>query len=63
MKLIRDHDDKWDADIDPVLFGIRTLVQESTEFTPFSLMHGREARLPLEGDKSNAIDDPTHALG
>ena len=59
VKLIGDHDYKWDEYIDPVLFSIRTSVQESTKFTPFFLMYGREARLPLEAEKSNAIDDPT----
>ena len=29
-----------------------TSVQESTKFTPFFLMHGREARFPLEAENS-----------
>lgn len=54
-KLIGEHHDDWDELIDPVLFSIRTAVQESTKCTPFFLMHGREARLPLEVEKSEEI--------
>lgn len=49
-KLTGDHEDNWDDLLDPVLFSIRTSVQDSTKFTPFYLMHGREARLPLEAE-------------
>ena len=52
-----DHTDDWDDFLDPVLFGIRTSVQESTKFTPFFLMYGREARFPLEVEKSATSSD------
>ena len=52
MKLMSDHTDDWDEYLDPVLFGIRTSVQESTKFTPFFLMYGCEACFPLEVEKS-----------
>ena len=52
-----DHGDNWDEYLDPVLFGIRTSVQESTKFTPFYLMYGREARFPLEVEKSPTCSD------
>ena len=45
-----EHEVDWDDYIDPVLFSIRTSIQESTKFTPFFIMHGREARLPLEAE-------------
>ena len=51
-KVAGEHQDNWDDCFDPVLFGIRTAVQESTKYTPFYLMHGREARFPLEVEKS-----------
>lgn len=54
-KLTQEHHDDWDDLIDPVLFSIRTAVQESTKCTPFFLMHGREAKLPLEAEKSEEI--------
>lgn len=52
MKLIGVHQSDWDEYLDPVLFSIRTSVQESTKYTPFFLMHGREARFPFEAEKS-----------
>lgn len=59
MKLVGERQDNWDEFLDPVLFGIRTSIQESTKHTPFFLMHGREARLPLEAEKSTVISDPS----
>ena len=47
----------WDQYLHPILFGIRTSVQASTEHTPFLLIHGREARLPLEVEKAQPIAD------
>ena len=49
----------WDDYIDPVLFSIRTSLQESTKYTPFYLMHGREPRLPFEAENSIAISNPS----
>ena len=57
--MIGEHDNNWDEYIDPVLFSIRSSIQESTRFTPFYLMYGREARLPLEAEKSSVIVDPS----
>ena len=53
MKLIGERQCDRDEYLDPVLFSIRTSVQESTKFTPFFLMHGREARYPLEAEKAS----------
>ena len=47
----------WDQYLDPILFAIRTSVQASMKHTPFFLMHGREARLPLEVEKADFIAD------
>ena len=38
----------WDLWLDQVLFAYRTSLHESTGATPFSLMYGREARLPVD---------------
>jgi hypothetical protein len=51
VKQIGEHQNVWDEYLDPVLFGIRTSIQESTKYTPFYLMHGREARFPYEAEK------------
>ena len=56
-KLADDKGDDRDEYIDAVLFGIRTSVQESTKFSPFFLMHGREARLPTEVQHAAMPDD------
>ena len=47
----------WDQYLDPILFAIRTSVQASMKHTPFFLIHGREARLPLEVEKADFIAD------
>lgn len=47
----------WDVLIDPVLFSIRTTKSCTTKMTPFQLMHGREARRPIEIDESGNTDD------
>jgi hypothetical protein len=42
--------------IPSVLFAYRTLKHESTKYTPFYLVHGREAQLPIDvefNDKEN----------
>ena len=36
----------WDDKLPAVAFAYRTTVHEATGFTPYFLMHGREARLP-----------------
>ncbi len=48
----------WDRYLEPVLFAIRTSVQESTKHTPFLLMHGREARIPFEAEQATLITSP-----
>ena len=57
-KVTGGHHADWDEFIDPILFSIRTSVQESTKYTPFFLMYGREARFPFEMEKASAVYDP-----
>ncbi len=51
-KVCTTNQDDWDDFIDPVLFSYRSAVHETTKYTPFYLMHGREARFPLQVEKS-----------
>jgi hypothetical protein len=39
---------EWDDLIPSVLFAYRTMKQSTTKFSPFYLMHGREAQLPID---------------
>ena len=48
QKLVNESQNDWDELIDNVLFAYRTSKQDSTKFTPFFLMYGREARLPID---------------
>ncbi len=47
QKLVNDKQDDWDDLIDEVLFANRTNLQNTTKFTPFFIMHNREAKLPI----------------
>ena len=40
--------DDWDEHIESILFYYRISVHASTKFTPFYLMYGREAVLPVQ---------------
>ena len=44
----KDQEQDWDLHLPLVMMAYRTSVQESTGATPFSLMFGREARLPID---------------
>jgi hypothetical protein len=46
--MLRKNQKDWDLWLDQVLFAYRTSVHESTRATPFSLVYGREARLPVD---------------
>jgi len=47
-KLANDHKTDWDKYIAPVLFAYRTTKHNTTKFTPFYLVYGREAKLPMD---------------
>ena len=38
----------WDMNLPLVMYAYRTSIQDTTGATPFSLMFGREARLPID---------------
>jgi transposase InsO family protein len=43
-----EHQTDWDEYLDGVLFAYRTAYQSSLRSTPFGILYGREARLPLD---------------
>ena len=47
QKLVNDHQDDWDELLDNILFAYQTSRQDSTKCTPFLLMYGCEAQLPI----------------
>src|SRR6266508_6643806 len=40
----------WDKFVKPILMAYNTSQQNSTKMTPYFLMYGRTARLPLKGE-------------
>ncbi len=48
VKFINEEKQDWDLYLDAILFSYRISKQESTQTTPFNLVYGRQARLPLE---------------
>jgi len=53
LKYIGDQQDDWDLYLDTVLFSYWVSKQASTKCSPFYLMYGRRARLPVEFKKQN----------
>ena len=47
-KLVSEIQRDWDQKLPAVAFAYRTSVQEATGFTPYFLLHGREARIPAD---------------
>jgi len=47
-KLLTDKEKEWDEYIDAVLLAYRTMKHEATGFTPFQLLYGRQAKLPVD---------------
>ena len=48
LRKLADSVDCWDSSLDPALFAYRTSVHDSTGFTPYKLVYGKEARLPID---------------
>ena len=48
LKYVDEKQNTWDLYIESVLFSYRVSVQDSTKQTPFYLVYGRQARLPVD---------------
>ncbi|XP_043968986.1 uncharacterized protein LOC122828949 [Gambusia affinis] len=55
-KVVDGHPHTWDEYLDAVMFGIRTKKQITTQYSPYFLMFGREARYPSEVPEHYMID-------
>eukprot|EP00794_Sanderia_malayensis_P021469 gene21469-biopygen2092 len=53
------HKDDWDIWVSLVAYAYNTSVHESTGFSPYELVFGREARTPLELDLSLPLKNPS----
>lgn len=56
LKFVEKEND-WDLYLDSVLFSYRVSKQDSTKFSPFFLVYGRQARLPIEFNMKPEKDD------
>ena len=50
VKFVRDKRNVWDEFLETYVYAYNTSVQESSGFTPFELMFGRKALLPIDID-------------
>jgi hypothetical protein len=57
LRILSEHQDRWDKVLPGVLFAYRTSVQKSTQYTPFYLMYGRHAKLPVDCELECIVDD------
>src|SRR6266480_106051 len=48
---VSEKENQWDEHIESVLFAYRTIKHNTTKKTPFYMVYGREAILPIEGSK------------
>ena len=48
LKFVDSEPEQWDLYLDAILFSYRVSQQESTKYSPFFLVYGRQARLPVE---------------
>ena len=55
-KFSQEESDTWDEKLGEVVYGYNTAVQDSTQHTPFEVMFGRVARLPIDINMSNQVD-------
>ena len=48
LKYVDEDQSTWDLYLDAILFSYRVLRQDSTKISPFLLVYGRQAKLPVE---------------
>ncbi len=48
LKFVSKEQEQWNLYLDSILFSYRVSRQDSTRYSPFFLVYGRQARLPVE---------------
>ena len=48
MKLVNNEANDWDELLDPVAFAYRINKQASTKYSPFEIMYGVKAQIPID---------------
>ncbi len=51
LKFVDKEQNEWDLYLDSILFSYRVSCQDSTKYSPFFLVYGRQARLPVQFNK------------
>ena len=59
LKFVCNEQDQWDLYLDAILFSYRISRQDSTKYSPFYLVYGRNATLPVDLNQSK--DDSHHS--
>jgi hypothetical protein len=61
---VSDYGDTWDTFLNAALFAYRTVQNSTTKYTPFKLLYGREAVLPidLQGNEQDDNKVPEESL-
>ncbi|KAK3083060.1 hypothetical protein FSP39_012834 [Pinctada imbricata] len=55
-KYVNERHSDWDKKLPSMLFAYRTAVHDSTKKSPFFLVYGRQARLPIDLDLPSELD-------
>ena len=58
LKFVSEEQNDWDLYLDSITFSYRVSRQDSTKASPFYLVYGRQARLPIELNMNPEVGEP-----
>ena len=56
---VSDHSNDWDEVLDQAVFAYNTSTHESTGLSPYEMVFGREARMPVEVELGVPLHNPS----